>query len=218
VECPQRTSEPRSIFLAAPENSSDDSVGNEPRSIFLAAPENSSDDSVGNEPRQSLFQLQKKDWLLTLPESRDENEGGPVDQPRRSQTQALSTAKHSQLAMQVLRRARMLSAPEQSASDPGEDRQARLAFLQSLPDRQGPPQRRRSAFSRICPIQRDPYEPEPDPESDPLLHLHQETVDAFRCFGLLPRDQGQPSRWDPDLVFPDPIGMNQSGDNPHETI
>ena len=203
------------------------------RSSFLSAAEEHCYDSVGNESRQSLFQARKNSWLLALPDQKQQalvecrpdpqrtsqprciNKGAPVDQPSRSPKQAPSTTQISELAQKVLLRARLLRAPEQNASDSGEDRKLRLAFLQSLPVRQGPPQRHRSAFARICPADRGSDVPEPGPDS--ILHLHPEIDAALRCFGLLPRAQGQPVQFDPDFVYPDPIGMNQPGDKPHET-
>jgi hypothetical protein len=55
----------------------------------------------------------------------------------------------------------------------------------------------------------------PNPECDPLMILHPDSEDALSRFGLLPRSQGQRVPWNPDLVFPDPIMMDQSGDKLH---
>jgi hypothetical protein len=199
------------------------------RSIFLSAPEQPRDDTVGNELHQSLLQLKQKVWFEALPDfenssppissdSRDENEGAPSDQPSRLPKQALPTTKHSDLAQRVLRRVQFRRAPEERVSNSGGDSDLGLVFLQSLPgpESQGPPQRRRSAFERIGPAARGPGVPELNPQSDSNSPLHPETEDALRRCGLLPRDQGQRVPFDADHVFPDPIMMDQPGNIIHE--
>ncbi len=179
---------------------------------------------------------QQQDWLEALPgfqkinpissDSRDENEGAPLEQPRSSQQQALITTKYSQLAQNVLRRAQMQvnmrRIPEERAADSGGNSEwsRSLAFLESLPVGQRRTRHCRGAFASIRPVDGGSDVPEPDPESDSYLHLHPETVDALRYFGIWPRDQGQRVPWDADLVFPDPIMINQSGDSLilHETL
>ena len=185
------------------------------------------DDSVRNESHGSnpcVSQLDQNSWLEELPvfqiqrDSRDENEGSPVHQSNGSEHQALSTTQYPQEAKDIIRRLLLRRMPEQRATDPVGVSNAGLEFLASLPERQGQPsrQRRRSAFSQMQPAVGESDVPQPIPESDTLLQLHQETDEALRNFGLFPN--GERFSWDADFVFPDPITMNQPGDNLHETF
>lgn len=186
----------------------------------------SMDDSVSPDPSPVLSRLEQKNWLDSLPDcqnnfpisrnSRDENEGSSGRLPNRSQQRDLSTSHIPQVALDVISRIQLRNIPEQRATDPVGVSTAGLQFLASLPERQGQPQRRRSAFSQIRRADRESDVPQPIPESDPLLQLHPEAAEFLRNFGLIPN--GQRFSWDANLVFPDPITMNQPGDNLHKTF
>ena len=202
-----------------------DPQGSWSRRIFLSAPEQHFDDLVGNESHQSLPQSQQQALLDSLPDFqnsipissdiRDENGGSLADQPCRSQQQARSNKQTSQLAEKVLQKVYMRRAPEERASDFGGNHGSDSAFLDSVPARPRSPQRRRGAFARTIPAEGRSNVSLPNPECDPLMILHPDSEDALSRFGLLPRSQGQRVPWNPDLVFPDPIMMDQSGDKLH---
>jgi hypothetical protein len=196
-------------------------------SKFFSAPEQYFDNSDENETDQSISQLKNEGFLDSLPDFQnsnpilsnpcDEIEAAPADQPRRPKKQAFSSK--SQIAEKVLRTVLLRRAPEEIAPDSGGSQCLNSCFLDSLPLRPRPQQRRRSAFAQTRPTERGSSVSEPNPVSDSALHpLHPEAENSLRQFGLLPPDQGETFTFNPELVFPDPILMTQPGDNPYKTI